>query len=112
MDTHTFYGIFHVLVSAPLLIYVGLKGASAPAWMFPVLGALALGILAYHGWRAFQKMSAGKSAWVNWIHIVAVAPLFGWIALQGKETPRSAFEVALMLGFAALGYHGYYLLSA
>jgi hypothetical protein len=28
-----------------------------------------------------------------------------------KETPFKVFEIVLMLAFASLGYHGYYLLK-
>ena len=109
MDAHTFYGIFHVLIAAPFLIYVGIAGTSIPSWMYGALALMVAGIVGYHGFRAYQKLVDGRSAWINWIHILLIAPLLGWIALQKKETPRRAFEMLLMLGFAGLGYHAYHL---
>ncbi len=109
MNIHTSLSLFHVLFVAPLLLYVGIQGSKAPTWIFYLLGALAVGIGAYHGYRAFLKLSEGRSAWVNWIHLLLVVPIFAWIALQQKETPRRAFELVLMMGFATLGYHAYNL---
>jgi hypothetical protein len=110
MDMHKMYYIFHVLFAAPLLIYIGIQGAKAPTWMYGLLGVLVLGIVGYHGYRAYQKIADGRSAWINWIHILLLAPVLGYIAVYQKDTERRVFEMAMMLGFAALGYHGYYLM--
>jgi len=40
-----------------------------------------------------------------------VGPILVYIGLMKKETPFKAFEIVLMLAFASLGYHGYYLLK-
>ena len=111
MDLHTFYGIFHVLVAAPFLIYVGIKGSSVPSWVYSVLAVIVVGMVGYHGFRAFQKIADGRSAWINWIHLLLIVPALSWIVVQREKTPRRAFEMVLMLGFAALGYHGYYLVQ-
>ena len=50
-----------------------------------------------------------SSLWVNLIHMLVVAPLLLWIGYYGKETSRAAYELLLMTGFAALGYHLYSL---
>ena len=52
---------------------------------------------------------AGKSAWVNYFHVLIVGPLLVYIGYKGLETSRKYFEMLLMLGMAAIGYHGYYL---
>jgi hypothetical protein len=54
---------------------------------------------------------AGKSAWVNYIHIFLVGPLLIYIGHTGKHTERKYYEMLLMLGFASIGYHGYYLFA-
>ena len=41
--------------------------------------------------------------------MLVVAPLLLWIGYYGKETSRAAYELLLMTGFAALGYHLYSL---
>ncbi len=111
MDLHTFYSIFHVLIAAPFLIFVGIVGSELPAWVYSVLAVVVGGIVGYHGWRAFQKLAQGRSAWINWIHLLLVVPALLWIVVQKEKTPRRAFEMVLILGFAAMGYHGYQLVQ-
>jgi uncharacterized protein with PQ loop repeat len=41
--------------------------------------------------------------------MVLIASLLLWIGYYGKNTGRIAFEMLLMLGFSALGYHLYSL---
>lgn len=101
-----FVGLFHVLVVAILFIYVGIRRTDIPAFMFPILLGLGAIIITYHAYKASIK----KSGWVNYIHIFLVGPLLMYIGYNGIETERKFFELLLMLGFAALGYHGYYIL--
>jgi len=49
--------------------------------------------------------------WVNYIHLFIVGPLLLYIGLNREKTERRYFEILLMLGFAAIGYHGYYLIE-
>ena len=55
-------------------------------------------------------MKQGKAYWVNLIHILLVGPVLVYIGYNGEKTQRLYFELLLMLGFAAIGYHGYYML--
>jgi hypothetical protein len=54
-------------------------------------------------------MKQGKGYWVNLIHILLVGPLLVYIGYNREKTARLYFELLMMLGFAAIGYHGYYL---
>ena len=47
--------------------------------------------------------------WVNLIHMLYVAPLLIYIGYYEKDTPRYAYELLALVGFAALGYHTYQL---
>lgn len=67
-------------------------------------------IILYHIYKAYLKISDGKSAWVNYIHIFLIGPLLIIIGLNGVETSRKYFELLLMAEMASIGYHGYYLL--
>jgi Na+-transporting methylmalonyl-CoA/oxaloacetate decarboxylase beta subunit len=100
-------GLFHVLVVAVLFLYVGIRKTDIPLFMFPILLGLGAVIIPYHIYKASIK----KSGWVNYIHIFLVGPLLMYIGYNGVETERKFFELLLMLGFAALGYHGYYILD-
>ena len=57
-----------------------------------------------------SSLWANPSIWVNLIHMLVIAPLLLWIGYYGKETSRAAYELLLMTGFAALGYHLYSLI--
>ena len=102
---------FHLALVAPLFFYVAFTRTSIPAWLFTGLLGLGVFILFYHAYKAYVKMSEGKGAWVNLIHIFLVAPLLIWIGANKKDTPRKYFEMLLMLAFALTGYHLYYLME-
>ena len=52
-----------------------------------------------------RALKHSEYAWVNAIHVILVAPLLMYIGYHKKDTPRSAYELLLLLGFAAAGYH-------
>jgi hypothetical protein len=49
-----------------------------------------------------------ESLWVNLFHVLVVGPALLAYGLSGQRYLR---ELVLMLAFAAMGYHGYYLLT-
>jgi hypothetical protein len=55
-------------------------------------------------------MKADKPYWVNLIHILLVGPLLVYIGYNRENTSRRYFEMLMMLGFASIGYHGYYMI--
>ena len=99
--------LFHILFVGILFFYVGIVKNSIPKFMFPGLLGLGAIIVIYHIYKASIK----KSAWVNYIHIFLVGPLLMWIGWNGADTPRKYFELLLMLAFAVVGYHGYYMVT-
>jgi hypothetical protein len=100
---------FHVLFVGALFLYVGTQRGDIPKFMFPALLSLGAIITMFHLYKATTKESI-SAAWVNLIHILLVGPLLMYIGWTGAETPRKFFELLMMLGFAAIGYHGYYML--
>jgi hypothetical protein len=105
-DNHFMLSIFHILVVAPLLLFVGFQRADTPSWLYNVFLVMGIIILLYHGFRLSVRLRNNSGyAWVNLIHILFVAPLLIYIGYHKKETPRSAYEITLMLGFSAIGYH-------
>jgi hypothetical protein len=99
-----------MLFVGPLLIYVGMNRDNVPDAVFNLLALLGLAVLGYHSYRAYMKLKDGQSAWVNWVHIFLVAPLLLLLGYLKKDANRRYFEMALLLGFAAVGYHGLYLI--
>ena len=110
MNTSSLVHLFHILIVGGLFLYVGIERTNIPTFMFPLLLGLGVIIILYHMFKVYTYMKQGKGYWVNLIHILLVGPLLVYIGYNGEKTARLYFELLLMLGFAAIGYHGYYML--
>lgn len=105
MSPHTILSLVHIFVIAPLLFVI-----AKTTWIPPlVVAAIGAFVTLYHAYKAYVKLSAGQAAWVNLIHAVLVGPTLLYKGLD-PDAPRWSSEVILMFAFAAVGYHGYYLL--
>ena len=112
MNGHIVLSIFHILIVVPFFLYVAFVRGQLMPWIFTVLQSLGILILVYHAYKTMIKWKANSlSVWVNILHVIAVAPLLIYIGSKGYDTPRWAFEVLAMLGFAALGYHLYSMVN-
>jgi len=110
--SHIGLSIFHIAVISPALLYVAIMRGQLSPWIFSLLSGVAIIIFVYHGYKAFIKWKAqSPSLWVNLLHILLVAPLLLFIGSKGYDTPRWAFELLAMLGFASLGYHIYSIIG-
>jgi len=112
LDPYIIVSLFHILLVGPLFLYVAIKASNNPKWMFPFLLGLGAFIIVYHAYLGYKKIMLGKSAWVNYIHVLLVGPLLVYIGYNGLDTSRKFFEMLMMLGMAAIGYHGYYLFQS
>ena len=112
LDALTIIHLFHIFFVGPLFLYVGIKSTSIPKIMFPFLLGLGVFVMVYHFYLAYKKTIAGQSAWINYIHALIIGPLLVYIGYYGVDTSRKFFEILLMLGMAAIGYHGYYLVQS
>ena len=112
VNIHIILAIFHVFFVAPLFFYIAFVRSDMPIWFYNSILVLGLGLLLYHGWKFIVRYMAKSSRmWINAIHVFYVAPLLIYIGYMKKETPRSGYELAAMVGFAALGYHLYSIVS-
>jgi hypothetical protein len=103
--------LFHILIIGGLFLYVGITKTEMPNFMYIALIILGVVIILYHGFKTYKKIMEGKTPWVNYIHFFLVGPLLIFIGLNKDNTHRLYFELTLMLAFASIGYHGYYLLQ-
>ena len=110
MDSQTIIHLFHILIVGSLFLYVGINRENIYKPLFPLLLILGFIIILYHLYKVYNYFSNGKSYWVNLIHVFIVGPLLVYIGYYGINTSRKFFELLLMLGFASIGYHLYYLL--
>jgi len=112
MDTHIIINLFHILLIAPFLLWVGISRGSFPDWVFTTLMALGAILVLYQGCKAYTRFVKGSNyIWVNLIHVLWVGPLLLYIGYKKKDTPRPAYELLLLTAFGAFGYHLYSLAS-
>lgn len=113
METsHLIIALFHILGVVPLFLYVGIQRAATQDAVYTTLLVLGCIVTAYHGYKAFIRFQAGSPyLWVNMIHFLYIGPLIAYIGYKQKDTPRSAYELLLLVGFGALGYHLYNLVQ-
>ena len=111
MEIETYVHLFHILIVGSLFLYVGITRNKIPSLMYPILLGLGLIIIVYHCFKVYNYIKLGKGYWVNLIHIFIVGPLLVYIGYNREKTARLYFEILLMLGFASIGYHGYYLIQ-
>ena len=111
--TKLFYiHLIHLVIIGSFLLYVGIAKTNMPSFMYTVVLVTSILIIGAHGYFAITGYNNPKNAlWVNLFHIFIVAPVLLMIGLNGAKTPRYYFQFILMLGFAAIGYHGYYLVK-
>ena len=111
MDKNFLVHLFHILIVGGLFLYVGIKKLEIPNFMYSFLLILGIIIIGYHGFKVYKKLKEGLNPWVNYIHIFLVGPLLVYIGINKEKTQRLYFEILLMSGFAAIGYHTYYLFN-
>ena len=113
MNQHVVLSLFHLAVVVPFFFYVAFQRAATPDWAYWVALVVGLIVLLVHSVKGFYRyLSASTYLWVNLIHVLLIAPLLIYIGYNGKKTPRAAYELLAMAGFAALGYHIYNILMA
>ena len=109
MDSHKLVHLFHIIIVGGLFLYVGINREKIYGGLFNILFYLGLIIVLYHVYKGYGYLKDNKGIWVNLIHIFIVGPILVYIGYNGDKTARKFFEILLMLGFASIGYHLYYL---
>lgn len=111
MEKRILVHLFHVLFVGGLFLYVGIHRTNIPKFMYPLLLGLGIIVILYHTYKVYSYIKLDKPYWVNLIHILLVGPLLIYIGYNREKTKRLYFELLLMLAFAAIGYHGYYMIN-
>lgn len=109
MESSAFVHLFHILIVGGLFLYVGINKEKIYKPLFSILLFLGFVIIFYHLYKIYKHLKVGEGIWVNLIHIFIIGPLLVYIGYNGDKTTRKFFEILLMLGFASIGYHLYYL---
>ena len=111
MDTIKLVHLFHIIIVGGLFLYIGIKRTTIPKMLYPILIGLGITIILYHIFKVYIHVKENKQYWFNLIHIIVIGPLLVYIGYNRENTQRLYFEMLIMLGFASIGYHGYYLLN-
>ena len=113
MDTHLILALFHLFLVVPFFLYVGLQRAATPDGVYTACLTIGVVITLYHGYKAYNRwQSSSPYLWVNLIHMLIIGPLLIYIGYKKKDTERAFYEMLLMTGFAAGGYHLYNLIQS
>ena len=110
LSKHAYVNLLHILIIVPVIIWIYVKSINkelTDTICQPFLYVGVIGIL-YHIYLCSKKLMENRECWrcwVNYIHIFLVFPLFIYIGYNCAETERRYFEMLLLLGIAAGGYH-------
>ena len=108
MNVHMILAFFHILFVAPLFFVIAFFQDKMPDWAYTAILGLGIFLIIYQSYKYILRLSQKSGyAWVNLFHMIIVAPLLIYIGYNRQQTPRSAYELCIMVGFAALGYHTY-----
>lgn len=110
INYHYIVHLFHIIFVGGIFLYFGITRTNNPKFALQMLMYLGLFIIVYHIYKAYGYNIAGKGYWVNLIHIFIIGPLLVYIGYNAEKTQRLYFELLMMLGFASIGYHAYYML--
>ena len=95
--------LLHILVSAPIMIYVGHDRGNGPNWLYQLVLAVGAIVLLYHAYLFFEKyMNFKMVSWVNLIHILLVAPILIYVGLMKDRVKYPFWQICLVLGYGAL----------
>lgn len=92
--------ILHILVSGPILLYLGLK-QQKPIYVYYIL--LGLGII-LGVFFLVEFLSKRNRLWLL-IHLVVFVPLLICCGFMKDKTPPIILSIFIALGCAAIGYH-------
>ena len=110
INNHYIVHLFHIIIVGGIFLYFGITQTNNHKISLQMLLYLGTLIIVYHIYKAYMYNMVGKGYWVNLIHIFLIGPLLVYIGYNAEKTKRLYFELLMMLGFAAIGYHAYYML--
>lgn len=93
----------HILVTGPLLIYVGLV-EDKPEWVYNILLAIGVFMLAYIPYVMYTTKVGPYHVWLA-IHLFVFAGLMIAVGIMRDNSPRILSSLLLAIGISAVGYH-------
>lgn len=113
MSSHQILSLFHVAIIGPFFLYTSLNASSLPAYFYTFLLTLGIVLALYQSYKAYTKYASGSQDYViNLFHVAVIAPLLFYIGYRRPDASDFSYQLVLMLAFAVMGYHGYWLVRS
>lgn len=93
--------LWHILMTGPILYYIGSNNKKANMCAYAVLATLALSIL----FVIRKPKLTGNKVLVRFVHYLVFVPLFIYISYKNVNLPIWAFELIKYLGITAIAIH-------
>jgi hypothetical protein len=99
MNYHSISNLFHIFVTGPLIIAGGILRKNSPDWLQWTLWSL-VGIVVIV--QSSLWIMKRVPMWVALLHILIVAPIIAGALIYQS---RWLYELMILIGAAAIGYH-------
>lgn len=93
----------HILVTGPLLVYVGVVDEK-PVWVYNVLVALGALMVLYIPYVMYTTKLGPYHVWLA-IHLFIFAGLIIAVGVLRDKSPHILLSLLLAIGVAAIGFH-------
>jgi len=99
----------HILLVAPLLVYLGWQQGRVPQAALHLTLALGVLVLLYHLYQLWGRRNALGSymAMINMFHVLVVAPVLIYIGSGIGAVPSQLWSVLLVVAPVIFLYHGW-----
>ena len=112
MDYWTLVNYSHLLILAPLFIYLGYKDGQVQPWLYPVVLYLGIFVLLYHAYLTIKNYRSGNTMYiVNLFHALVIGPLLISVGLRKTNTGYPIPTLMLILGVGALFHYAKKIIS-
>ena len=102
MDYWTLVNYSHVLILAPLFIYLGYRDGQVASWLYPITLVLGIGVLVYHAYLTVKNYRENNSTYlVNLFHALVIAPLLIYVGYRREKTSYPIPTLMFILGVGA-----------
>ncbi len=113
MNIQNLISLIHVFLIVPFLLYCVSKGNSMSVYLKYALQIFGAYVILFHGYRILtNSFTFSVIRIINWIHLVIIGPLLIYIGYTAPNVGAKYYDSLAILAYAALIYHGYYLVKS
>lgn len=106
MDYWAIVNYTHIILSAPLFIYIGYRDGQVQSWIYALALYTGIAVLLYHAYLTVKNYQSGNSMYiVNLFHVLVIAPLLIYVGIKKEETSYPIPTLMFILGIGALVHY-------